>query len=273
MVLDLSIVIPAYNEVNRLPESLRRLRTYLRKYGTLAEVIVVDDGSTDGTARLVQTWQRGWPALRLVEGAHRGKGGAIRAGVIAARGAFIALADADFSMPAEEFDRFRPLYAGQYDVAIGSRAAPGAERLGEPRLRKVLSHGFNLVVRLVLGIRLRDTQCGFKCLPREVALHLCAYQTIEGWGYDVELLHIAQRRGYRVREVPITWRYMDGSRVRPLRVALTMLRDVWHIRLNSWRGVYRIASHSPVVQGSARAAPVVGSVKLVDIPRDMALMN
>jgi cellulose synthase/poly-beta-1,6-N-acetylglucosamine synthase-like glycosyltransferase len=273
LALDLSIVIPAYNEVNRLPESLRRLRAYLGKYGTRAEVIVVDDGSTDGTARLVQSWQMGWPALRLVEGAHRGKGGAIRAGVIAARGAYIALADADYSMPAEEFDRFRPLYAGQYDVAIGSRAAPGAERLGEPRLRKVLSHGFNLVVRLVLGIRLRDTQCGFKCLPREVALHLCAYQTIEGWGYDVELLHIAQQRGYRVREVPITWRYMDGSRVRPVRVALTMLRDVWHIRLNSWRGVYRIALRSPVVQRSARAAPVVGGVKLVEFPRDMALMN
>jgi cellulose synthase/poly-beta-1,6-N-acetylglucosamine synthase-like glycosyltransferase len=270
--LDLSIVIPAYNEVKRLPESLRRLRAYLRRYGALAEVIVVDDGSTDGTARLVQTWQMEWPALRLVEGAHRGKGGAVRAGVIAARGAFIALADADFSMPAEEFDRFRPMYAGQYDVAIGSRTAPGAERLGEPRLRKMLSHGFNVIARLVLGVRPRDTQCGFKCLTREAALHLCAYQTIEGWGYDVELLHIATRRGYRVREVPITWRYDAGSRVRPLRAALTMLRDVWRIRLNSWRGVYAEARALPVGAPAPRmAAQVVNAAAQRELRGDVAL--
>jgi cellulose synthase/poly-beta-1,6-N-acetylglucosamine synthase-like glycosyltransferase len=274
--LDLSIVIPAYNEVNRLPESLRRLRAYMRKYGTLAEVIVVDDGSTDGTARLVQAWQMEWPALRLVESVHRGKGGAIRTGVIAARGAFIALADADFSMPVEEFDRFLPSLMGQYDMAIGSRAAPGARRLGEPWLRKVLSHGFNLIVRLVLGLRLRDTQCGFKCLTREAALHLCAYQTIEGWGYDVELLHIAKRRGYRAREVPITWRYAAGSRVRPLRAALTMLHDVWRIRLNSWRGVYCVAAASPdaatprlaaaerVAANAAARADMRGDVVLMD---------
>ncbi|HEV2237643.1 MAG TPA: glycosyltransferase [Ktedonobacterales bacterium] len=272
--LDLSVVIPAYNEVKRLPESLRRLRAYLRKYGALAEVLVVDDGSTDGTARLVQAWQMEWPALRLVESAHRGKGGAIRAGVFAAHGAYIALADADFSMPVEEFERFRPMFAGQYDLAIGTRAAPGAQRLREPRRRKVLSRGFNLLVRLALGLRVRDTQCGFKCLPREVALHLCAYQTIEGRGYDVELLHIAKRRGYRVREVPITWRYAAGSRVRPLRAALAMLRDVWRIRLNSWRGVYRALPEPATVARAPRVAgPMTAAVERMESRDEMALTN
>jgi dolichyl-phosphate beta-glucosyltransferase len=176
-------------------------------------------------------------------------------------------------MPAEEFDRFRPMFADQYDVAIGSRAAPGAQRLEEPRLRKVLSRGFNLIARVVLGLRLRDTQCGFKCLPREVALHLCAYQTVEGWGYDVELLHIARLRGYRIREVPITWRYVAGSRVRPLHDALTMLRDVWRIRLNSWRGVYREAPALAIETSWAAALAAESVAARVDRSGDVALLN
>lgn len=235
-----SIVIPAYNETRRLPASLEHLRAYVASRPTPTEVIVVDDGSTDATAELVERHAVDWPGLglRLLREPHRGKGGAIRAGVLAARGTYIALADADFSMPAEEFDRFTVAALGEYDVAIASRTAPGAVRTGEPPNRRVIGAVFNLVVRALLVPGIHDTQCGFKCLRREAALDFCAHQTIEGWCFDVELLHIARLRGYRVREVPIAWHFVPGSRVHPLRDAASVLRDLLVIRLRSWRGRY-----------------------------------
>ncbi len=235
-----SIVIPAYNETRRLPVSLEHLRAYVASRPTPTEVIVVDDGSTDATAELVERHMADWPGagLRLLREPHRGKGGAIRAGVLAARGAYIALADADFSMPPEEFDRFGVAALGEYDVAIASRTAPGAIRTGEPPNRRAIGALFSLVVRALLVPGVRDTQCGFKCLRREAALDFCAHQTIEGWCFDVELLHIARLRGYRVREVPIAWHFVPGSRVHPLRDAASVLRDLLVIRLRSWRGRY-----------------------------------
>ena len=233
-----SIVIPAYNEALRLPASLDHLRAYVASRPSPTEVIVVDDGSVDATAELVEQRMADWPGLRLLREPHRGKGGAIRAGVLAARGDYIALADADFSMPAEEFDRFGVAAAGEYDVAIASRTAPGAVRTGEPPNRRIMGAVFSLVVRALLVPGIRDTQCGFKCLRREAALDFCAHQTIEGWCFDVELLHIARLRGYRVREVPIAWHFVPGSRVHPLRDAASVLRDLLVIRLRSWRGRY-----------------------------------
>lgn len=233
-----SIVIPAYNEALRLPASLEHLRAYVASRPTPTEVIVVDDGSGDATAALVERHMARWPELRLLREPHRGKGGAIHAGVLAARGAYIALADADFSMPAEEFDRFGVAALGEYDVAIASRTAPGATRSGEPPNRRIIGAIFSLVVRALLVPGIQDTQCGFKCLRREAALDFCAHQTIEGWCFDVELLHIARLRGYRVREVPIAWHFVPGSRVHPLRDAASVLRDLLVIRLRSWRGRY-----------------------------------
>ena len=235
-----SIVIPAYNEARRLPASLERLRAYVASRSTPTEVIVVDDGSTDATAELIERHMAEWPGsgLRLLHEPHRGKGGAIHAGVLAARAPYIALADADFSMPAEEFDRFSTTALGEYDVAIASRTAPGATRTGEPSNRRAIGAVFSLVVRALLVPGIRDTQCGFKCLRREAALDFCAHQTIEGWCFDVELLHIARLRGYRVREVPIAWHFVPGSRVHPLRDAASVLRDLLVIRLRSWRGRY-----------------------------------
>lgn len=236
--VSLSIVIPAYNEALRLPASLEHLRAYLASRATPTEVIVVDDGSDDATAALVERYMADWPELRLLREPHRGKGGAIHAGALAARGAYIALADADFSMPAEEFDRFGVAALGEYDVAIASRTAPGATRTGEPPMRRVIGVVFSLVVRALLVHGIHDTQCGFKCLRREVALDFCAHQTIEGWCFDVELLHIARLRGYEIREVPISWHFVPGSRVHPLRDAASVLRDLLTIRLRSWQGRY-----------------------------------
>lgn len=247
-----SLLIPAYNEAERLPASLARARAYLDARGAAYEVIVVDDGSTDGTAALVAKLAADWPALCPVRGPHRGKGAAVRAGVLAARGELLALADADFSMPVEYFDRLIAALEGGCDLAIGSREAPGAVRYREPEYRHAMGRGFNALVRLLLLPGIQDTQCGFKCLRREVALDLCAAQTVAGWGFDVELLYIARRRGYTIREIGIPWHYMEGSRVNPLRDTLTMVRDVLRVWANARRGRYE-PSAAPSLGGTDAA--------------------
>lgn len=238
----LSVVIPAFNEASRLPTSLAQLRAYLDGRRERCEVIVVDDGSTDETAEVVADWSRRWPAVRLVRGQHRGKGAAVREGVLAAKGTYVALADADFSMPAGEFERFRQLIVEPGDIAIGSREAKGARRIGEPAYRHIMGRVFNSLVRALLLPGILDTQCGFKYLRREVAVELCRQQTIDGWAFDVELLYMARLRGYRAREVPISWYYMSGSRVRPLRDTIAMVRDVLTIRFNGVRGRYAVGA-------------------------------
>lgn len=238
----LSVVIPAFNEADRLPTSLAQLRAYLEGRQEPCEVLVVDDGSTDGTAEVVADWSRRWPAVRLVRGRHRGKGAAVREGVLVAKGTYVALADADFSMPAEEFERFRQTLMEPGDIAIGSREAKGSRRIGEPAYRHIMGRAFNALVRALLLPGIQDTQCGFKYLRRAVAVELCRKQTVDGWAFDVELLYIARLRGYRAREVPISWYYMPGSRVHPLRDTIAMVRDVLTIRFNGARGRYAVGA-------------------------------
>ncbi len=238
VVPEISIVIPAFNEAHRLPGSLAAVKAYLDEKATNSEVIVVDDGSTDGTGEVVQDWLGRWPKLRLVRGAHSGKGGAVRAGVLAAQGRFVALADADFSMPIEDLECLTTKVMDACDLAIASREAPGAQRHDEPWHRHLMSRVFNLLVRIILLPGIRDTQCGFKCLRREVAVELCKRQTVNGWGFDPELLYIARRRGYRVHEVPISWTYVPGSRVHPVRDALRMVRELLSVHSNGRYGIY-----------------------------------
>lgn len=235
----LSIVIPAYNEAARLPISLPPLQAYLDEGRIDAEVIVADDGSTDGTAECVQAYAGQWPILRLVKGLHQGKGGAVRMGVLASRGDYVALADADFSMPAGQLDRFAPSLIGPYDVAIGSREVKGSRRIGEPLHRHLMGRVFNKIVQTLLLPGIEDTQCGFKLIRGDVAKELCQLQTINGWGFDVELLYIARQHGYRIREVPIIWYYMPSSRIQPVRDTMAMLRDVLRIRRNGRKAKYR----------------------------------
>lgn len=238
----LSIVIPAYNEEQRLPDTLTRLHAYCAQQPFEVEVLVMDDGSQDGTCRLVEGRAATWPRLRLIRMAHGGKGQAIRQGFMAAQGALLFMCDADLSMPLEELGSFLRAIQDGCDVAIGSREAPGAARYDEPIRRHLMGRVFNWLVRLLALPDIKDTQCGFKCFTRQAAHDVASCQQLSGWGFDVELLFIARKRGYALREVPIAWYYKPSSRIHPLRDALQMTRDLFAIRRNEQSGCYeRIA--------------------------------
>lgn len=238
MPLFLSVVIPAYNEEARLPATLGRVLAYLQRQPYTWEVLVVDNGSTDRTSDTVRSVAEGQPMLRLLREERRGKGLAVRKGLLAARGEYRFICDADLSMPIEEVDRFLPPVLGGADIAIGSREAPGAVRYGEPAYRHWIGRVFNWLVRLLAVPGFHDTQCGFKCFRAAVAEDLFSVQRLDGWTFDVEVLFIALRRGYRVVEVGIPWYFEPGSRVHPLRDSVRMLIDLFRIRRNWRRGVY-----------------------------------
>lgn len=241
----LSIIIPAYNEERRLPTSLRQIDAFLATQPYAAEVIVVDNASSDRTAECVREFARDHPYVTLLYEPRRGKGAAVRTGMLAGRGQYLFICDADLSMPIEEIVKFLPPTLDGYDVAIGSREAPGAVRYDEPAYRHIMGRVFNFIVRLLALPGFQDTQCGFKCFRREVAHDIFPAQTMDGWGFDVEILFIALQRGYRVVEIPIHWYYRANSRVSPIRDSVRMLREVLQVRLNGWRGRY---SRSPHVQ-------------------------
>jgi dolichyl-phosphate beta-glucosyltransferase len=234
----LSIVVPAYNEERRLPQTLPRIVDFLETRDYPAEVIVVDDGSADGTVEVVERLAAQVSLARLIKNEHRGKGYAVKSGVMAAQGDYIFLCDADLSMPIEEVANFLPPVLEEYDVAIGSREVEGARRYDEPGLRHVMGRVFNTLVRVLAVRGFQDTQAGFKCFRREAAHELFPYQTMDGFGFDVEILFIAQKRGYRIVEVPINWYYMSNSRVSPVDDSVRMVREILQVRLNDWRGLY-----------------------------------
>ncbi len=234
----LSIVIPAYNEEQRLPDTLAQLQAFCARQSFEIEVLVVDDGSQDGTCRIVEEQALTWPWLRLIRLAHAGKGQAIKQGFLAAQGALVFMCDADLSMPLEELPRFLMAMREGCGVAIGSREAPGAVRYREPIRRHLMGRVFNWLVRLLVLPDIQDTQCGFKCFTRQAAHDVASCQQLSGWGFDVELLFIARKRGYILREVPIAWYYKPSSRIHPLRDALHMTRDLFAIRHNDQSGYY-----------------------------------
>jgi dolichyl-phosphate beta-glucosyltransferase len=237
----LSIVVPAYNEEGRLPQTLPRIVEFLKAQEYLGEVIVVDDGSRDGTASVVELIAAETPIVRLIRNEHRGKGYAVKTGVMAAQGDHIFLCDADLSMPIEEVANFLPPALEEYDVAIGSREVEGARRYDEPGLRHLMGRVFNTLVRLLAVRGFQDTQAGFKCFARDAAHEVFPYQTMDGFGFDVEVLFIAQKRGYRIVEVPINWYYMTNSRVSPVSDSIRMFREILQVRMNDWRGLYQTA--------------------------------
>lgn len=234
----LSIVIPAHNEEVRLPGTLEQVWAFLERQPFESEIIIVENGSSDRTLELAQTFARRHSAAQVLQETDAGKGLAVRRGILYAQGEYRFICDADLSMPIEEVLRFLPPRTPDYDIAIASREVPGAIRYGEPAYRHLIGRIFNFMVRTITLPGIQDTQCGFKCFRAQVAEDLFHVQTIDGWTFDVELLYVALQRGYRVIEIPIPWYYHPGSRVRIISDSFQMLADLFRIRINDLRGRY-----------------------------------
>jgi len=235
--IDLSIIVPAYNEAERIPHTLAVISQFFAKQNLAIEILVVDDGSRDQTRTLVE--ELNLPQLRVISYyPNRGKGHAIQTGVKEARGNWILFTDADNSTPIEEFDK---LWAetGRYQVIIGSRYLSGSLiTVKQPTPRVILSRMGNLLVQILLLPGVHDTQCGFKLFSHAVAQLIFERQTIFGWGFDMEILRIAREFGFKIKEVPITWRNDDQSRIQSSHVFLKTLAELFTIKKNSWLGRY-----------------------------------
>lgn len=237
--VDVTIVVPAYNEQQRLPACLDRLGAFVRTQTAPMEVVVVDDGSSDATYNIACEYAANSQAIRVLKRPHAGKGGAVRAGVLRSLGQYVAICDVDLSVPVAELAHFDAAAFAQADILIGTREGEGARRYNEPLHRHVMGRAFNRLVQALLVPGISDTQCGFKALRKPVATHLCQLQTIDGWAFDVEWLVIAGRHRYRVAEVPVQWYHEDSnSRIHPLRDAVGMTREVLRIRRNLGKGLY-----------------------------------
>lgn len=249
--MHLSIIIPAHNEERRLPPTLKAIDAFLDHQPYESEVLVVENGSQDLTAVVTEAYAADHPRVQLLREHGRGKGLAARRGMLAAAGDYRFVCDADLSMPIEELPKFLPPLSGDYDVAIGSREVPGARRYNEPAFRHVQGRVFSGLVKQFALPGFEDTQCGFKCFRAQAAQDLFAVQRFDGMSFDVEVLYIAQQRGYRIIEVPIDWYYRSESRVQPLADPLRMLGDILVIRRNWRAGLY--APSQPSTQPPAQA--------------------
>ncbi|HEY1901809.1 MAG TPA: dolichyl-phosphate beta-glucosyltransferase [Terracidiphilus sp.] len=235
-----SIVIPAYNESARIPATLKEVVSCIRAQSWDAEVIVVNDGSTDSTAAVVSEFARTAPEVRLVENpGNRGKGYSVRSGMLQALGDVVMFSDADLSAPIEEAERLFAAIAAGADIAIGSRwLEKGRQTHRQPLYRQFFGRCFNAVTRAVMGLHFADTQCGFKAFTRPAAQTVFQLQTIERWGFDPEILFIALKCGYRVVEVPVSWAHDERTRMSYLKDGIKMLEEIATIRWNALRGRY-----------------------------------
>jgi dolichyl-phosphate beta-glucosyltransferase len=231
----LSVIIPAYNEASRLPPTLKRISAHLA--GRSHEILVIDDGSSDGTAEAARAV--GCPGLQVLRTEpNRGKGHAVRRGMLLARGDRRLMTDADLSTPIEDLERLERRLDEDYDVAIGSRALSGADvQVHQPWYRENAGRVFNMMVRGLVLPDLHDTQCGFKLWGGAAAQEAFGAALLDGFCFDVEALYLARKRGRRIAEVPITWRNDAGTRVGTLR-GMTAFLDLVRIRVNDWRGAY-----------------------------------
>jgi dolichyl-phosphate beta-glucosyltransferase len=234
----LSIIIPAYNEARRLPETLPLVIKFVSQQEYPAEIIVVDNNSSDATRAIAEELGEESQFVKVLFEPAQGKGAAVRTGMRNASGDYLFMADADLSMPIDEVSKFLPPILSDYDVAIASREVDGAVRYDEPSYRHLMGRVFNLVVKLLAVPGFQDTQAGFKCFRREAALDILSRQTIDGWAFDVELLFIARKSSYRIVEVPINWYYRANSRINPIADAIDMFKEVIGIRIKGWQGTY-----------------------------------
>ncbi|MDY7039676.1 MAG: dolichyl-phosphate beta-glucosyltransferase, partial [Chloroflexota bacterium] len=236
-------------EEHRLPTTLEAIIAYLCAQDYSAELVIVDDGSSDGTVQVVEGFMDSYLHLRLIRNEHRGKAYTVRTGVLAAEGQYVIFTDADLAVPIEDTGQALAALMDGHDVVIGSREAAGAQRYDEPFHRHLMGRVFNFIVRLLVLPDLQDTQCGFKGLRRDVAQDLFQRLRLYGadavkikggavTGFDVELLFLAHKMGYSIKEVPVQWYYGSNAKVNPLRDSWRNFKDVLRVRLNDWRGAY-----------------------------------
>lgn len=239
-----SIIIPAYNEGARLGATLDRVLSYIATRRWDAEVIVVNDGSRDNTAEVVRSRAKADPVLRLLENpGNHGKGYSVRNGMLSAAGDVLLFTDADLSAPIEEASKLFAAIESGADVAIGSRwMQPNLQAHRQSLVRQLYGRTYNLVLRILLGLKFKDTQCGFKAFSRRAAHQIFPAQTIEGWGFDAELLYLACRLGLKIKEVPVVWSHAEGTTINPLRDGLHMIAEVLTIMRNHFSGKYSRAA-------------------------------
>jgi glycosyltransferase involved in cell wall biosynthesis len=234
----LSIIIPAHNEENRLPDTLEQVFIFLEKQSFTSEVLVVENGSSDRTLEIARGFTNQHANLRVLQ-SERGKGAAIRKGMLESTGEYRFMCDADISMPVEEITKFIPPVLKNFDVAIASREAKGAVRYNEPSYRHIGGRVINFMIQLFILPGLNDTQCGFKCFSATAAAEIFKLQTLSGWSFDIELLYIARRRKYIIHEIPIHWVHHPETKVSAVRDAIRMIQDIFRIHANALRGMYK----------------------------------
>jgi glycosyltransferase involved in cell wall biosynthesis len=242
--IEISVVIPAYNESGRLPATLEKIRAYFEARRERVEILVVDDGSKDNTPALIEAFaaQPTRPGLefRLLRNpGNRGKGYSVRHGMLQARGELRLFTDADLSAPIAEMEKLESALIQGADAAIGSRSRSELIQAHQSRFRETAGRFFNLIVKTLLGLRFHDTQCGFKLFRAEAAQQIFPRQTIERWGFDPELLFLARIRGLRVVEVPVVWAHAEGAKINMITDSARMFLEVFQIRWNSLTGRYR----------------------------------
>ncbi|HVH87152.1 MAG TPA: dolichyl-phosphate beta-glucosyltransferase [Terriglobales bacterium] len=240
-----SIIVPAFNEAERIAASLQHILDYIAESQWSAEIIVVNDGSSDNTAAVVQEFSRSNPMIRMLENpGNRGKGYSVRNGMMNSSGQILLFTDADLSSPIEEAEKlFAVIERGDADVAIGSRYLQSElQTRKQPLHRRMMGRAFNLALKTILGLSYVDTQCGFKAFSRKAVSTIFPHMKIQRWGFDPEILFLARRYGVRVAEVPVSWAHDHRSKISPLRDGTRMLTELMRIRLNSIGGKYVTAS-------------------------------
>jgi len=235
-----SIVIPAYNEGQRLAPTLKEVLAYVRQQGWDTEVIVVNDGSRDNTSEIVREFARTNPNLRLIENpGNRGKGYSVRNGILNSHGDIVIFSDADLSSPIEEAPKLLQALNSGADIAIGSRWLRAELQTQRQSLhRQLFGRVFNLLLRITLSLQFKDTQCGFKAFTRQAAQKILPLQRIERWGFDPEILFLARKFGFRVDEVPVRWGHSGGTRIHPLIDGARMFQEMLRVRWYSITGKY-----------------------------------
>lgn len=245
----LSVIIPAYNEEPNFKKgTINELPGYLEKQDYSYEMLIVDDGSQDDTAILAEKFAKKHKNVRVIKNPHQGKAETVKTGIYQSKGELVLFTDFDQATPISEVEKLLPFFP-EHDIVIGSRQLPGAKREKEPIHRHLMGLVFNLIVQAIAIRGIWDTQAGFKCFKGEVARDLFAKLKVYGSGkrvqgalvtaFDVELLFIATKHGYKIKEVPIIWHHVATTRVNPIKDSLRMLRDVIKVRLNDLKGVYR----------------------------------